>query len=168
MSKYLNVLFASLVFIAIFSSYGVAESGSGVLDKIDELEKKSQLLEKRLDNAVIAFESETCPEGWQVYTAASGRTIIGAGKGKGLKARKLREGGGTETHQLTPSEMPEHSHEIEGMTHYSYDTTTIPRTHTNLYTNNNKFQFRGMTHSTGGSAPHNNLPPYYVLTFCKK
>ena len=167
-NKYLNVLLVSLAFVAIFSSNGVAESDSGILDKIDELEKKNQLLEKRLDNAVIAFESGTCPEGWQVYTAASGRTIIGAGKGEGLTVRQLHERAGTESNQLTVSEMPEHSHNIEGMTHYSYSMTNYPRVHTNLYTKNNEFQSKGKTLPTGREKPLNNLPPYLVLTFCKK
>lgn len=162
--KYTCLLLACGSSFVLFNGYGLAQSGSGVIERLDSLEKELKLFE----NAVVAFESEACPDGWVPYTAASGRTIIGAGIGMGLKARILHDSGGTETHRLTPSEMPEHSHEIEGMTHYSYDTTKIPRTHTNLYTKNNNFQFKGMTLSTGSSAPHNNLPPYYVLTFCKK
>ena len=31
------------------------------------------------NNAVVAFNSETCPQGWQDYVAASGRFIVGTG-----------------------------------------------------------------------------------------
>ena len=163
-----NILVVCLVSIAIFSKFGVAETGSGVLAKLEELEKKSELLEWRLNNAVVAFDSEQCPKGWRLYTAASGRTIIGSGRGDGLTPKSLGKKGGAETHVLTVAELPSHSHEIQASAHYHVITTDHPRTITKLFHKNEEFQSKGETFSTGEGKPHNNLPPYLVLNFCKR
>jgi microcystin-dependent protein len=68
--------------------------------------------------------------------------------------------GGEEQHKLTIEEMPAHTHsynklgfqESKGTGHYSANKSEIPT----------------QTLPTGGDQPHNNLPPYYALTYIIK
>ena len=57
--------------------------------------------------AIMAFALSSCPTGWNPYTAAAGRTIIGTGLATAsTTARSLGSTGGEETHKLTKDEMP--------------------------------------------------------------
>jgi len=48
-------------------------------------------------SAVVAFAAaDSCPQGWQDYTEANGRVIIGAGRGAGLTLREFGTVGGRE------------------------------------------------------------------------
>ena len=104
---------------------------------------------------VAPFDTGSCPVGWSVYSAGVGRMIVGAGGGRGLGAM-----GGAETHTLTVAEMPSHSHET-------------PRSANSV--NDNHLRGEGdnqragpRTSPAGGGQPHNNMPPYVALTFCRK
>ena len=57
--------------------------------------------------AIMAFALSSCPSGWNPYTAAAGRTIIGSGSATAsTSVRALGSIGGAETHKLTANEMP--------------------------------------------------------------
>ena len=81
------------------------------------------------------------------------RFVLGGGGDKSLKTT-----GGSETVTLTIDEMPSHSHQysksVKGngynMVHEGFPFEN--------YENDN-------TTSTGGGQPHNNMPPYYVLSY---
>jgi len=48
-------------------------------------------------SAVVAFDvGDKCPQGWEDYTEANGRAIIGAGQGSGLSRRDFGSTGGQE------------------------------------------------------------------------
>lgn len=148
--------------------------------------------------AVIAFDSDLkseagCPTDWMFFEPAGGRFILGAGdhdnvwypEGSEVPKRLgiyptyhqdaragiqetigARATGGEETHTLTTSELPEHSHtmlwgrtdtEAEGRRAVGNDIKgSLPARDIQS------------TLSTGDDEPHNNMPPYIALYFCKK
>ena len=131
--------------------------------------------------AVMAFDlSDGCPKmGWSEFSDGQSRMIIGAtfkngnlpsGNGE-LTRRVFRTPGGTEKHKLKIEEMPTHAHPV----------STFDWGHT---VNNNgsknridvddgppyKPDWHGKlnTEKRGDGVPHNNMPPYLPLFFCKK
>lgn len=113
---------------------------------------------------ISSFTTNFCPQGWVLWSEGTGRVIVGAGQGQGLSNRSMMEVGGTETHQLTVSELPEHRHstiqmigtnEIDGV-----DSTT-----TNSGEHHNEARETG---ATGEGAPHNNMMPYIAVRLCLK
>lgn len=91
-----------------------------------------------------------------------GRAPIGSGTGSGLSARTLGASGGTETHQLTESEMPAHTH--------TYTETVSGNGATGATSSgvNSIHTASGTTGSKGSDAAHNNMSPYLVINFIIK
>jgi hypothetical protein len=122
---------------------------------------------------VVAFDLASCPSGWTEYTAGRGRAIIGTNPsaGGGISARALGATGGAETHTLTTSEMPSHSHvqsyyrspSIYGWTvntwnpgaFYAGDTAAVGNV-------------QDSTANAGGGGAHNNMQPFVALLHCQK
>ena len=132
-------------------------------------------LEKRIDaehvppGAVVAFDAKECPDGWEKYDDAKGRTIIGVGTGKHhsgrpLTTRDLGDKLGDEAHKLDPSEMPSHTHEI-----YRH---AAPRGGSlkgaGADDKGTKVIDGWQTGATGGGLAHNNMQPFVALLYCKK
>jgi microcystin-dependent protein len=88
------------------------------------------------------------------------RFIVGAGKGPGLSKYALNAEDGEEKHKLTIEEMPAHSHTV---TKVSYNGSS-GNAHGTCQIQANK----ETSSVTGGNKPHNNLPPYYALTYIIK
>lgn len=142
-------------------------------DRIAQEDPTLQQMQQFLvpEGAVMAFDLETCPTGWQALESARGRMVVGVGEGEvddngqSLTARSLGDTGGEEAHIITVDEMPSHSH-------------GLPRALNEL--NNNYIrgvgeggEGVGFTYSinsgiTGGNQPHNNMPPYLGLLYCRK
>jgi len=102
-----------------------------------------------------------------------GNVVIQPGQGPGLSSYNLGEMGGVETVTLLQSEMPSHTHIIQGSTETAEDREPSPSSYlalgsqiyntqpTNLVPlNPNVFT------PTGGSTPHNNMQPYLTMNFC--
>lgn len=117
---------------------------------------------------VAAFDLPNgCPLGWSHFDASAGRVIIGV---DGERYRLSYEAGepkyvtgGAETHTLTIEEMPAHSHRESG-----------GRFSNRSGSGRGDVQDPGSsgrnirTDSVGGGKPHNNMPPYIALYYCKK
>lgn len=88
-----------------------------------------------------------------------GRAIIGDGTGTGLTARTVAQTGGTETHQLTSSEMPAHTHTGGVSSTFAVaggGSATVFQAPT------------ANTGSTGGDGSHNNMQPFAVVKWLIK
>ena len=91
-----------------------------------------------------------------------GRFILGSGSGEGLSQRDIHTSGGEETHTLTIEEMPSHNHSK------SYPIHNYPGSDGGGYRYAGTIQSWEDSQHTGGDDPHNNMPPYYVLTYIIK
>ena len=123
--------------------------------------------------AVMAFDIPSgCPEGWTEFSDASGMVIVGVGKAENLSQRNYRDTGGSEKHALTRNELASHSHGFSGDSvefggwggsgnFYKLapgNTAEFEESHTPS----------GSIELTGESRPHENMPPFIVLHYCRK
>jgi microcystin-dependent protein len=103
-----------------------------------------------------------------------GRAPMQEGQGNGLSQRFLGEMSGSETVTLLTSEMPSHNHIANGSNTQSTQQSPIGNfssgsTQNKRYAaaaNNPDTQMnQSVLAPTGGSLPHNNMPPYLFLNF---
>lgn len=137
-----------------------------IRDQIDQI--KAQL-----NGAVVAFDlNGRCPNGWDRFLEADGRVIVGAGVhkeqeyGRDLTAYRFGSDGGTRRHKLSINEMPQHDHDL---TWGQRKGRSGSITGGDLKGNNLKV--RDLVQKTGfrgDNAPHENMPPYKVLIYCKR
>ena len=119
----------------------------------------------------------------------SGRFILGAGQGSGLSNRGFSQVGGAETHKLNANEIPQHRH-ITADFNARGGITGWSDSYGNKYLGNGNTAFSGGGAATFGTikdsdrafltgdgnenqsgligAAHNNMPPFYVLTYIMK
>ena len=117
-----------------------------------------------LRGAVVAFDSDVCPPGWEEAKELAGRVVVGSGFGEGLTPRKRKETGGEERVELDQAQIPEHNHYVRLPTR-----TLLP----NLTGTNDKYNVAvdielAQTMRAGGGESHNNMPPYVVQLYCRK
>jgi len=98
------------------------------------------------------------------------RVMIHAGQGPGLTPRSLGETGGEENHTLTTNEMPGHTHQARASSAEATETTPFGNVEASkarvpLYTPGpaNVSMNGTAIGVSGGSQPHNNMPPYLTL-----
>jgi microcystin-dependent protein len=143
---------------------------------------------------IVMYNSSSPPAGWVLCDGANGtpdlrgRFILGAGQGVGLTNRNQWEKGGEETVALQTSQIPGHTHGyadafiVENWNWYN-DQIGWNRNHINWkdeqsngikgsgdgdWDNSPMGKWRTTDAGTGGGQAHNNMPPYYVLTFIMK
>jgi len=121
--------------------------------------------------------ADAVPDGWALCDGTNGtpdlrnRFVLGAGG-----SRAVGETGGEETHKLTTSEMPSHSHsdyKYSGQNRTGLTAVTTPKqtAFTSIYYSNAdmvSYRGTGYTNSSGSNSAHNNMPPYYVLCYIMK
>jgi len=150
------------------------------IDALADCVSRQQARIERLESAVLISEVPCTDlgEGWQLYAPAESRFIIGAG-GKYM----LGEQDGEEFVKLTVSEMPEHRHSIpivslqgslpmkDAGTGQNMAYVAVPPSQA---ANKAQFAFHGSADGRSGvraqgeGLPHNNMPPYIAMHFCKK
>jgi microcystin-dependent protein len=100
-----------------------------------------------------------------------GASPLSSGQGAGLSQRALGETGGTTTVTLLSSELPSHTHAAQGVA--AAGTQQAPGS------SDTWAEIRGLPYAptpdgvmdpraispAGGNQPHNNMPPYLVITF---
>ena len=139
-----------------------------------------------------------CPDGWTLFQPAGGRFVIGAGehrnqdqngellsvyRGNPNSTREdlerhgntLKTIGGAETHTLTEAEAPPHIHQSGRYDNSgNYVSPNSPADGTKGTALRMEHDWNGSgnaqfsTDAKGGGQPHNNMPPYIALYFCKK
>ena len=145
---------------------------------------------------IIAWNGGDAPAGWVVCDGTNGthdlrgRFILGAGQGNGLSNRQYAQKGGAETHKLNANEIPQHRHITadfnarEGGIRWDDGYKSMY-----LGNGNNFFSLGGGAAHFGTQkdsdkafltgdgnenqsgligAAHNNMPPFYVLTYIMK
>ena len=122
---------------------------------------------------------------WEPYNEGFGKFILGAGKGTlivsgphssqeagtSVPLTEVRAGaqGGTEKHELHPDEMPAHNHAFTGASvTIGGNNGTGRRLAVGDTADQGSFAPSGSISSTGMNKPHNNMPPYIALHFCRK
>lgn len=184
MKKMIIIFFFSLLPTLVSAQCGpriddqptVGDIVSCMNELVDEVRTlKSELTAARAPDvprgAIMAFDlPRGCPEGWSMFLPAISRTIVGAGNlptgssgsssTNPLTVRSFGELGGEEAVQLTIDEMPRHSHgalfagdgrKAGMLNEYAYHASGYEK-----------------LRPEGGSQPHNNMPPYIALHYCKK
>lgn len=104
----------------------------------------------------------------------SGRVVVGQGTGAGLTARSMGSTGGAETHTLTTSEMPSHSH-TSNATGGSLGLITADGLNTATDTDSSAVEpnlyaapVALSIDSSGDGGAHNNMQPFTVLNYIIK
>jgi len=107
----------------------------------------------------------SAPEGWAICDGTLGtpdlrdRFILGGGSHQAFTT------GGTETETLTIAQMPSHNHMINTAIESGYTNANMVD---NYYTKYPSGPRGDVIQPAGGSQPHNNMPPYYVLWYIMK
>lgn len=127
--------------------------------------------------------------GWSLFNDAGGRLIVGAGDhankwtsehdgkqhdlsayvafGESQVVRKKPAVGGEEMHTLSIPEMPMHEHRV--YTHAGVDISIDQSKINGAGREDEGSKVRGgETSKRGEGLPHNNMPPYIALYFCRK
>lgn len=103
-----------------------------------------------------------------------GNAPMHPGQGPGLSLHDLGETGGSQTVSLLQSEIPNHSHALQGNntigdTPEPSSIVTLGR-YANAYQQNRTANLAQMAPQAlapaGGDQPHNNMQPYLTLNFC--
>ncbi len=116
--------------------------------------------------AVMAFDRQRCPDGWSTYDALAGRTIVGAGRGIGLTPRRVGDRGGEEQVTLSLAQMPQHRHSNPTMG----NNQVIQEVNALAIDGRGSYgpQHARPTETAGQSQPHENMPPFLSLLYCRK
>lgn len=140
--------------------------------------------------SVVAFDrsdldQDTCPIGWEPFKESRGRVIVGAGDPRAapgafgldendipLTDRAPRQHGGAELHQLSVDEIARHHHPVTGGV-AEWGHTINGNGHPRRIDVDDGPPWESITGRLGTGAvgkgdPHNNMPPYISLYFCKK
>lgn len=135
---------------------------------------------------IVAFNNTKAPKGWVLCDGNNGtpdlrnRFIYGKNNGK-----NINQTGGSENHKLTINELSSHSHSSNYTNNHSHNSFLVNGSggttygyspfmflSRNFISKNGRMSDSGNhrhnIHNTGGNQPHNNMPPYVVLTWIMK
>ena len=132
-------------------------------------------------NMLAFFDQEECPNGWE-RADIPGRSLLDRGNYIGTRLDGVIESrvflfgnkGGEMSHLTTIEELASHKHSAadggnfwttEGVYRNSGARITL---HPYSYGGSPSFGEKGETGAAGNSQPHNNMPPFYVATLCRK
>jgi hypothetical protein len=151
----------------------VFTGGIIVNGKIEFTNKDTLLMDILPRGIILSFNSMNPPLGWTLCNGLNGapdlrgRFVLGSGKGTGLTNRIINTTGGEENHTLNIPEMPGHNHNIRlshmgAASHHEVADRLAKGHDSSLGIGNNVIE------DAGQGLPHNNMPPFYVLTYIMK
>lgn len=183
---------------AFFAYQGSNQTELHKLDKrLIELEAANQgedAIADAVPRGVVVASLKRCVDlgdEWTDFEEGTGRVIVGVGK-ETIEAFertfRLDEEGGFYEHVLTEAQMPSHSHGIGNLgisdsnnnLHVTPERVEVSKNYRVLGAAFGRFpaeqnNFGSHNHGliggideTGSNDPHNNMPPYIALYFCKK
>jgi len=122
---------------------------------------------------IVMWSGSNVPSGWALCDGNNntpdlrGRFVLASGSGSGLTTRSIKQTGGEESHTLTTSEMPVHTHALNVNTvgytsgyNGNAEATAAPGN-----TGRNNGTQTWTPPNAGSGAAHNTMPPYFVLAF---
>jgi len=126
---------------------------------------------------ITAWNSTIIPSGWALCDGLNGtpdlrgKFILSTGQATGMTNRTLNDTGGVETVALTMEQIPSHTHKFKSLNQVFVNSGRDLAT----TTTSNTVEFRdvqtepstGTTATTTGE-PHDNMPPFFVLTYIMK
>lgn len=176
MDKALNILGIAWSVVAFVAAVAFFLGGEyEVWKKVKDLAEKERLNASIPAGAIIAFadapdgdvkrDCKSVGNGWEAFSAADGRFIVGAGQLDENVYIAGRDGGEDEV-ILSDSQIPKHNHGLRGVMNgqpfqWGAGQYSIPAVGTNAGT-------ASFDWNVGGGQAHNNMPPYIALTYCKK
>lgn len=148
--------------------------GEVVVTAIDE--RLPGAIDERLpDGAVIPFDLAECPTVWTAETRAEGRFIIGTGvhsdfnsHGTAVAPKTLGQEGGEDQVRLEIAHMPSHSHANPTQGGTPTSNFSALRATDNGFRGTDSMPHGRPTSPRGGGLPHDNMPPFLALKFCRK
>lgn len=117
--------------------------------------------------SVLAFTQNVDPntlfhgQTWARF--AKGRTLVGVNESDTTFAT-VGKTGGEQTHKLTTSEMPSHTHNVQGGA--SNGTKAGLQSYASYFSSYRTIS--GAAYATGGGGAHNNLQPYETVYYWKR
>ena len=128
---------------------------------------------QQLLHGIIIMTDGECAalgEGWQPYAELSGRFPLAAGNIQDSdRTFGLGQEGGSYEHKLTEPEMPAHGHSMSPLSEVGHSVDgngSSQRIDSNDGVPWGNWVHPLRANDTGGSKPHNNMPPYRVVNFC--
>lgn len=119
----------------------------------------------------MGFNLTVCPPGWNDFTAAQGKFLVGTGSDGQGDVYALGANGGEARHQLTQAEMPSHSHPMTfgwGGPGGHIDTAGSGPGYDGYFGPGGSYPGHHATDAMGGTQPHENRPPYVAVRWCVK
>lgn len=120
-------------------------------------------------NQIIAFNG-SCPSGFEDFTEADARVLIGSGYDSSIgHTYSIGEKGGASKVALTEAQMPAHDHGYKDAYFSEHWGNEGPRNQMGSGDSdwdNNLYTINRTTATAGGNQAHENRMPYYVVNYC--